>query len=100
MEEAVLRYGVGDGRGHAAQLGHLLKRYRAAQREGWVSIPFSVLERAMWTFEAFTVFDDARVHVELLSAPGHRHRPGEVVVISAAFGPSRQTAVYGQRRAD
>jgi hypothetical protein len=35
-------------------------------------IPFEVTGRPVWPLEAFTIFDDARVYVELLSAQGHR----------------------------
>jgi hypothetical protein len=49
----------------------------------------------MWTLEAFTVFDDARVHVELLSAQVTITVPGEVIVYLRAFDRLAALAVYG-----
>ena len=49
----------------------------------------------MWTLEAFTVFDDARVHVELLSAQVTVTVPGEVVVYLRAFDQLSALAVFG-----
>jgi hypothetical protein len=94
MEEAVLRYGVGDGEAMSAQLGHLLS-VTALPNVRLGIIPFSVLERPMWTVEAFTVFDDARVHVELLSAQVTVTVQGEVVVYLRAFDYLARLAVYG-----
>lgn len=94
MEEAVLRYGVGDGEAMSAQLGHLLS-VTALPRVRLGIIPFSVLDRPMWTVEAFTVFDDARVHVELLSAQVTVTVPGEIVVYLRAFDHLARLAIYG-----
>jgi hypothetical protein len=58
-------------------------------------IPFSASQRRMWTLEAFTVFDDARVHVELLSAQVTVTVPGEVVLYLRAFDKLAELAVYG-----
>ncbi len=49
----------------------------------------------MWTVEAFTVFDNARVHIELLSAQVTVTVPGEVVVYLRAFERLAGLAVYG-----
>jgi hypothetical protein len=58
-------------------------------------IPFTASQRGMWTLEAFTVFDDSRVHVELLSAQVTVTVPGEVVVYLRAFDRLADLAVYG-----
>jgi hypothetical protein len=49
----------------------------------------------MWTLEAFTIFDDARVHVELLAAQVTVTIPGEVVTYLRAFDQLARIAVYG-----
>jgi hypothetical protein len=67
IEEAVLRYRLGGAETMAGQLGHLLDAITLPSLALGV-IPFSADERPMWTLETFTVFDDSRVHVELLSA--------------------------------
>ena len=67
IEEAVLRYQVGNAEVMAGQLGHLLSVTSMPTVSIGV-IPFTVRERPMWTVEEFIVFDDARVDAELLSA--------------------------------
>src|ERR1035441_10007761 len=64
IEESVLRYQLGGAETMAAQLGHLLGAVALPSISLGV-IPFSASERRMWTLEAFTIFDDARVHVEM-----------------------------------
>ena len=49
----------------------------------------------MWTVESFNVFDDATVHVELLSAQVTVTVPGEIVVYLRAFDQLARLAVYG-----
>jgi hypothetical protein len=58
-------------------------------------IPFNAAERPMWTVESFNVFDDAIVHVELLSAQVTVTVPGEIVVYLRAFDQLARLAVYG-----
>ena len=58
-------------------------------------IPFSARARPMWTLEAFTVFDDARVHVELLSAQVTVTAPSEITLYARAFDKLADLAVYG-----
>jgi Domain of unknown function (DUF5753)/Helix-turn-helix domain len=94
LEESVLRYGIGDSEVMAAQLGHLLT-VTAMPNVRFGVIPFRAMQRPMWTLEAFTVFDDARVHVELLSAQVTVTVPGEVVVYLRAFDQLSELAVYG-----
>ena len=94
IEESVLRYGVGDAETMLAQLGHLMT-ITALPSVRLGVIPLAALERPMWTVESFNVFDDATVHVELLSAQVTVTVPGEVVVYLRAFDQLAGMAVYG-----
>jgi len=94
VEESVLRYRVGDSDVMLAQLGHLLS-VTALPSVKLGIIPFTAESRPMWTLEAFTIFDDARVHVELLSAQVTVTAPGEVVTYLRAFDQLAKLAVYG-----
>jgi len=60
-----------------------------------VVIPFSAASRPLWTLEAFTVFDDSRVHVELLSAQVTVTAPGEITLCVRAFEKLAELAVHG-----
>jgi Domain of unknown function (DUF5753)/Helix-turn-helix domain len=94
LEESVLRYRVGGAEIMMAQLGHLLS-VTALPSVRLGVIPFTAEPRPMWTLEAFTVFDDARVHVELLSAQVTVTAPGEIVAYLRAFDDLARLAVYG-----
>jgi transcriptional regulator with XRE-family HTH domain len=94
IEESVLRYRLGDSETMAAQLGHLLGALALPSVSLGV-IPFSARTRQMWTLEAFTVFDDARVHVELLSAQVTVTAPSEITLYARAFDKLADLAVYG-----
>lgn len=94
LEESVLRYRMGGNEVMAAQLGHLLS-ITAFPSVKLGIIPFTAEGRPMWTLEAFTVFDDARVHVELLAAQVTVTVPGEVIVYLRAFDQLSRLAVYG-----
>jgi transcriptional regulator with XRE-family HTH domain len=94
IEEAVLRYGVGDAEVMLGELGHLMSVTTLANVRLGV-IPLAVLQRPMWTVESFNVFDDATVHVELLSAQVTVTVPGEIVVYLRAFDQLARLAVYG-----
>ncbi len=94
VEESVLRYRLGDAEIMAAQLGHLLS-VMALPSVSLGVIPFSATGRQMWTLEAFTVFDDARVHVELLSAQVTVTAPGEITLYVRAFEKLAELAIYG-----
>jgi hypothetical protein len=94
LEESVLRYQVGDKEAMTAQLGHLLScTALPGVRIG--IIPFTAGSRSMWTLESFNVFDDARVHVETLTAAVTVTIPGEVIVYLRAFDRLASLAVYG-----
>lgn len=94
VEESVLRYRVGGSEVMLAQLGQLLSATALPQVKFGV-IPFTAQARPMWTLEAFNAFDDARVHVELLSAQVTVTAPGDVVVYLRAFDRLAGLAVYG-----
>jgi transcriptional regulator with XRE-family HTH domain len=94
LEESVLRYRVGNDEAMADQLRYILS-VAALPNVRLGVIPFSAADRAMWTLEAFTIFDDARVHVELLSAQVTVTVPGEIVVYLRAFDQLTELAVFG-----
>jgi transcriptional regulator with XRE-family HTH domain len=94
IEEAILRYGVGDAEAMQAQLGHLMTVTSLSNVRLGI-IPQSALQRPMWTVESFNIFDDATVHVELLSAQVTVTVPGEIVVYLRAFDQLALLAVYG-----
>jgi hypothetical protein len=94
MEEAVLRYRLGDADTMAGQLGHLLNAITLPSVSLGV-IPFSAAGRPMWTLETFTVFDDSRVRVELLSAQVTVTAPSEITLYVRAFEKLAGIAVYG-----
>jgi transcriptional regulator with XRE-family HTH domain len=99
MEESVLRFQVGDKETMAAQLGHLLGCTALPGVRIGV-IPFSAQSRLMWPLETFNVFDDARVHVETLTAQVTVTVPGEIVVYLRAFDRLTALAVYGAQARD
>jgi transcriptional regulator with XRE-family HTH domain len=96
LEEAVLRQLVGDAGIMTGQLRYLLEA-SAAPAVSLGVIPFAVPGRAVWPLEAFTVFDDARVHIELLSAQVTVTAPSEIVLYARAFDKLAALAVYGDR---
>lgn len=96
IEESVLRYQLGDPEVMAAQLGHLLCAMALPSVSLGV-IPFSARERAMWTQETFTIFDDAQVNVELLSAMVTVTTPSEITLYTRAFDMLADLAVHGAR---
>lgn len=94
MEESVLRYQIGDPAVMAGQLGSLLSAM-ALPAVSLGIIPFAKHSRPMWVTEAFTMFDDRRVHVELLAAQVTVTAPGEVALYVQAHAALRELAAYG-----
>ena len=80
----------------AGQLGHLLDTMALPPITVGV-IPMSAARRPMWTLEGFTIFDDARVHVELLTAQVTVTAPTEVSLYLHAYGKLAEMAVYGPK---
>jgi transcriptional regulator with XRE-family HTH domain len=94
LEETVLRYRIGGADIMAAQLARLAE----ASNVPWVAlgvIPFAAPGRPAWPLEQFTVFDDERVHVELLSAHVTVTAPSEITLYVRAFERLARLAVYG-----
>jgi transcriptional regulator with XRE-family HTH domain len=94
IEESVLRHRVADAMVMAGQLGHLLSVMSLPAVSLGV-IPFAAGPRDMWPLEAFNVFDDERVHVELLTAAVTVTAPSEIAQYVTAFGHLADLAVYG-----
>ncbi|MBB5117908.1 XRE family transcriptional regulator [Streptomyces eurocidicus] len=94
VEESVLRYQIGDAATMAEQLGHLLS-VMALPSVSLGVIPFGARERGMWTLETFNIFDEERVHVELLTAQVTVTAPGEIALYVKAFRELRKMALYG-----
>lgn len=95
LEETVLRYRIGGADAMAAQLGRLAEA-AALPSVALGVIPFTAPERPAWPLEQFTVFDDDRVHVELLSAQVTVTAPSEVALYVRAFERLARLAVYGE----
>ncbi|OKH97638.1 transcriptional regulator [Streptomyces sp. CB02923] len=93
VEETVLRHRIGDAGTMAGQLGFLLA-VMALPNVGFGVIPFGA-ERRMWPLEAFYLFDDRRVSVELLTAAVNISAPGEIATYAKAFAGLSDIAVYG-----
>ncbi|MEV7782120.1 helix-turn-helix transcriptional regulator [Kitasatospora sp. NPDC088351] len=93
VEESVLRYRIGDAEAMTGQLDHLLA-LMSLPRMSLGVIPFRA-GRDMWTLEAFNVFDDERVSVELLTAAVTVTVPSEVAQYVRAWAELASQAVYG-----
>ncbi|MEU9884814.1 helix-turn-helix transcriptional regulator [Sphaerisporangium sp. NPDC051011] len=93
VEDSVLYYPIADAEVMAGQLGHLLALMALP------SVSLGVIPRTaprrMWTCEAFNIFDDDRVFVELLSASLTITAPHEVELYVKGFARLAETAVYG-----
>jgi hypothetical protein len=93
VEEAVLRQQAGSAEIQVAQLAYLLEAMQLPAVSLGV-IPFSASGRPVWPLEAFSVFDDKRVIVELLSAQVTVTAPSEIVLYLRAFEKLADLAVY------
>ncbi|MFF4155942.1 helix-turn-helix domain-containing protein [Streptomyces sp. NPDC001678] len=95
LEEAVLRYQLGDDETMVAQLRHLLSVMFLP------SVSLGVIpakgQRPIWTVETFNVYDDEHVNVELLTAEVTVTAPGEVRDYLKTFAELQKRAVYGSR---
>ena len=96
VEESVLRYRLGGPEVMAVQLGHLLEAAELPSMSLGV-IPFEACGRPVWPLESFTVFDDERVHVELLSAQITVTAPSEITLYVRAFEKLVELAVHGMQ---
>jgi transcriptional regulator with XRE-family HTH domain len=93
VEEAVLRQQVGSAEVMAGQLSYLLEIADLPVVSLGV-IPFTVRDRPVWPLESFTIFDDERVNIELLSAQVNVTAPSELVLYARAFDRLASLAVY------
>jgi transcriptional regulator with XRE-family HTH domain len=93
VEEAVLRYGLGGADVMAAQLGHLLESMTLPSVSFGI-VPFSASRRQLVS-ENFQIFDQARAHVELMSAKVTITAPSEIRLYAKAFETLAGMAVYG-----
>lgn len=95
IEEAVLRYRIGNNETMAGQLGHLLSAMSLPNVSLGI-IPLTA-PRLMWPVEGFTVYDDALVRAELMTAELTVQAPTEVALYVKAFGRLQKLAVYGPK---
>ncbi|MEU9518274.1 helix-turn-helix transcriptional regulator [Streptomyces sp. NPDC048224] len=94
IEEAVLRYRIGDDDAMAAQLGHLLTAGALPQVSLGI-IPMAAASRTQWPRETFHMYDEQLVSVELVSARVKVTQPSEIRLYAKAFEELRGMAVYG-----
>lgn len=94
VEEWVLRTVIGDNDTMAGALGHLIS-VASLPSVSLGIIPLGTPRGAGWPVESFTVFDDAQVNVELVSAHLTVTQPGEIAEYSKAFAELSAIAVYG-----
>ncbi|MFE0132381.1 helix-turn-helix domain-containing protein [Streptomyces sp. NPDC059037] len=94
IEEAVLRYQLGDVEAMAAQLGRLLT-VGALPAVSLGVIPEATAQRVLWPQELFHVYNDKLVSVELISARVQITQPSEIALYLKAFEQLRSMAVYG-----
>ncbi|MEU7158475.1 helix-turn-helix domain-containing protein [Streptomyces chrestomyceticus] len=94
VEEAVLRCGVGNPAAMVDQLGHLLE-VMALPNVCLGVVPFGDRSQRIWPLETFMIFNDARVHVELLTARVTITAPSEVAAYERAFIGLSELALYG-----
>jgi hypothetical protein len=93
VEESVLYFRVGDAEVMADQLDYLL----AVMALPSVSIGVipAAAERTVWPLEAFNMYDDEQVFVELLTAAVTVTSPSEIADYGRAFSELARMAVHG-----
>lgn len=79
----------------AGQLGNLLAAMTLPSMSIGIIPTAAAREGVMWPLEQFTVFDDSRIHVELLAAKVTVTAPGELDIYLRAFARLTELAVYG-----
>lgn len=95
VEEAVLRYRVGEPDVMAAQLGHLLELSSLPSVSLGV-IPQDADRTLQHPAESFTMFDSARVNVELVSGYLTVTQPAEIEMYVEVFTQLLGMAVHGK----
>jgi len=94
VEESVLRNPIGGAETMAAQLGRLLEA-SALPSVSLGIIPLGTDRTLMWPIEAFSMFDDAQVVVELVSGRVTVTHPQEIAMYADVFAGLAEQAVYG-----
>jgi hypothetical protein len=94
VEEWVLRTVIGDTEVMAGQLGHLIATASLPSVSLGI-IPTGVPRGAGWPVESFTMYDDAQVNVELVSAHLTITQPSEIAMYAQTFAELAELAVYG-----
>lgn len=94
LEESVLRYRIGDPGTMAGQLLHLLA-VMTLPRVSLGVIP-QAAPRRLWPVEAFHIFDETAVKVELLTASVNVTQPGEIAQYAKGFDELATMASYGE----
>ncbi|MGF0174884.1 helix-turn-helix domain-containing protein [Streptomyces sp. Marseille-Q5077] len=94
VEEWVLRTVIGDHDTMAGALGHLIS-VASLPSVSLGIIPLGTARGAGWPVESFTLYDDAQVNVELVSAHLTVTQPGEIAEYTKAFAELSAIAVYG-----
>jgi hypothetical protein len=95
LEEAVLYDRIADDAVMAGQLGQLLEGMSLPSIS--LGIIPSGAPRKLWTMETFSVYDDKRVFVELLSAGVTVTQPREIELYIKGFAELAAHAVYGNK---
>lgn len=94
VEEWVLRTVIGDNETMAGALGYLISVASLPSVSLGV-IPLDTPRGGGWPVESFTMYDDAQVNVELVSAHLTVTQPGEIAEYAKAFAELSAIAVYG-----
>ncbi|WP_084957242.1 helix-turn-helix domain-containing protein [Thermoactinospora rubra] len=95
MEESVLHDRVADDDVMAGQLGQLLEGMSLPSVSLGI-IPADT-RRRLWTMETFSIYDDKRVFVELLTAGVTVTQPREIALYIKGFAELASHAVYGNK---
>lgn len=93
VEESVLNFRIGDPAVMDAQLDYLLL-VATLPAVAFGIIPADV-ERPIWPLEAFNMYDDDLVYVELLTAAVSVSSPREIADYAHAFNQLSRMAVFG-----
>ncbi|MEV2277050.1 helix-turn-helix transcriptional regulator [Nocardiopsis sp. NPDC049922] len=93
LEESVLRHRIGDSETMAGQLGHLLTVMPLPHVSIGI-IPFTS-PRPIWPMEAYVIFDDYLVQIELAAAELSIEAPTEVSTYLKTFDRFQKIAAYG-----
>ncbi|MEV0354373.1 helix-turn-helix transcriptional regulator [Nonomuraea sp. NPDC050680] len=95
MEESVLHDRIADDDVMAGQLGQLLEGMSLPSIS--LGIIPSGAPRKLWSMETFSIYDDKRVFMELLSAGVTVTQPREIALYIKGFTELAAHAVYGSR---